>query len=95
MASASVGKELEEYIKDMFLMVWRDATVGLGAEKHVVCNSATSLVMNKVEALKQELKQSLEAQIFEGWFEGEMKPSELHEIIETVFQDKGDNDGKS
>lgn len=41
---------IDDYIKDMFLMVWRDATIGLGADKHVVCNSAIAMVMKRVEA---------------------------------------------
>lgn len=40
--------ELRDYVHDMFLMVWRDATAGLGAEKHVVCNSATELVLKRL-----------------------------------------------
>ena len=43
-------EELEEYIADMFRMVWRDASAGLGAEKEVVCRSATTMTMKRIHA---------------------------------------------
>lgn len=51
--------ELRDYISDMFLMVWRDATAGLGAEKHVVCNSATEMVVKRIKVHDKTLKQKL------------------------------------
>lgn len=54
---------IEETIKDMFLMTWRDATAGLGAEKHVVCNAATSIVMRRIKAQQTALIERIEREV--------------------------------
>jgi len=61
-----MNNELQEYIKDMFQMVWRDANLDQ-ADRVTVVNSATTMVMKRVNALIKEKSDKAVDAAYDDW----------------------------